>query len=121
MKTNLRTKFLEELKKVPIIQVACEKTGISRQTYYRWRKHFKKFSVEAEKAMEEGVAFVNDMSETQLLNLIKDKEFKAIAFWLKHRNQNYREKVEVTNLSKEIELTNEQKAVIKNALENLKL
>ena len=121
MKIKLKTKFLEELTKVPIIQVACEKVGISRQTFYRWKNQSKKFSLDVNKAMEEGVNFVNDMSETQLLNPIKDKEFKAISFWLRNRSANYREKVEVTNMSQAKELTSEQKSVIKNALNNLKL
>lgn len=120
MKTNLKNKFLEELKKVPIIQVACEKAGISRQTFYRWKKQHKKFSVEVDKALEEGVAFVNDMSETQLLNLIRDKEFRAVSFWLKYRNPNYREKIEVANAPQNLELTSEQKAIVKKVLANIK-
>ncbi len=119
MKRNLKTKFLAELGKVPIIQVACEKTGISRQTFYRWKKESKKFEQGVTKAMTEGVAFVNDMSETQLLNLIKEKDFKAVSFWLKHRNQNYKEKVEVTNREEIAVLTSEQKKIIKQALNDL--
>ena len=116
MKTNLKNKFLEELKKVPIIQVACEKAGISRQTFYRWKKHHKKFSVEVDKAMEEGVAFVNDMSETQLLNLIRDKDYKAISLWLKTHHEAYKQKLEVTTKEEIVVLTKEQKNIIKNAL-----
>lgn len=116
MKTNLKKQFLEELKKVPIIQVACEKVGISRQTYYRWKTESKTFAKETEEALSEGVAFVNDMSETQLLNLIKDQDFKAVSFWLRHRSDKYKQKIEVTTVEKEHELTKEQKDVIKNAL-----
>lgn len=116
MKTNLKKQFLEELSKVPIIQVACEKTGISRQTFYRWKKGSKTFSHEIDKSLREGVSFVNDMSETQLMNLIKGGEFKAVSFWLKHRNDNYKQKVEVTTVGREVELNDEQKAIIKQAL-----
>lgn len=116
MKTNLKKQFLEELKRVPVIQVACEKTGISRQTYYRWLKNNKEFEKQSEESLKEGVKFVNDMSETQLLNLIKGGEFKAVAFWLKHRNDNYKQKIEVTTVEKEQELTEEQKEIIKQAL-----
>ena len=35
--------ILEQLRKTPIVQVACEKTGIARATYYRWRKKDKRF------------------------------------------------------------------------------
>lgn len=116
MKTNKKNQFLDELKKVPIIQVACEKTGISRQTYYRWANGSKEFKAKAEESLKEGVSFVNDMSETQLLNLIKSQDFKAVSFWLKHRNDNYKQKIEVTTVEKEQELTEEQKEIIKQAL-----
>jgi hypothetical protein len=116
MKTNLKKQFLEELKKVPIIQVACEKVGISRQTYYRWKKESKAFAKETEEALSEGIAFVNDMSETQLLNLIKGQDFKAISFWLKHRNQIYKEKVELIHKKEDLALTKEQIAIINNAV-----
>jgi ACT domain-containing protein len=37
MKTNKeKDALLEQLKKTPIIQIACEKIGLSRTTYYRW-------------------------------------------------------------------------------------
>ena len=35
-----KTIILEQLQKAPIVQIACEKTGISRATYYRWRKEY---------------------------------------------------------------------------------
>lgn len=116
MKTNLKKQFLEELRKVPIIQVACEKTGISRQTYYRWVKNSKEFEKQSEIAMKDGVQFVSDMSETQLLNLIKGGEFKAVSFWLKHRSDKYKQKLEVTTIEKDYELSGEQKEIIKQAL-----
>ena len=30
--------LVEQLKKTPIVQVVCEKIGVSRASYYRWRK-----------------------------------------------------------------------------------
>ena len=30
--------LIEQLSKYPVVQVACEKTGVSRATYYRWRE-----------------------------------------------------------------------------------
>jgi hypothetical protein len=32
-KPKYSKQFLEEIKKVPIVQVACEKTGLSRNTF----------------------------------------------------------------------------------------
>ena len=36
-KDKVKDAFLEQLRKVPIIQVACEKVGISRNSVYRWK------------------------------------------------------------------------------------
>jgi RNA polymerase-interacting CarD/CdnL/TRCF family regulator len=77
-KNKFQEQFLEELRKVPIVQVAAEKSGLSRNSIYRWRKEDKVFLKQMDSALAEGVAFVNDMSETQLLTLIKEKSFLII-------------------------------------------
>jgi hypothetical protein len=115
-KIKLQNQFFEELKKVPIVQVACEKTGLSRNSVYRWKKDDKSFSVKMDQAMSVGVAFVNDMSESQLLTMIKEKNWSAISFWLKHRNDNYRDKVEITTKEDREELTPSQVKIVKQAL-----
>lgn len=115
-KNKLQNQFFEELKTIPIIQVACEKTGVSRNSVYRWKKEDKSFSKKMDQAMSEGVAFVNDMSENQLLVLIKEKNWSAISFWLRHRNDNYKEKIEITTKEEDEQLTLAQKKIIKNAL-----
>lgn len=69
-KNKFQDQFLDELRKVPIVQVACEKTGLSRNSVYRWRKDDKEFLKNMDTALTEGVALVNDMSESQLLTLI---------------------------------------------------
>lgn len=109
--------FLEELKKVPIIQVACEKTGVSRNTVYRWKREDKKFAKALEDALSDGISYVNDMSESQLLSLIKEKNFPAVRFWLNKRHPAYKDKVEVVNKHEISELTDSQKETIKQALE----
>jgi len=117
MKKSKTTKlFLEELRKVPIVQVACEKCGISRNSIYRWRKEDVGFSKDMDKALEDGVAFVNDMSESQLLTMIKEKKWPAISFWLKHRNDNYKNKIEVTTKENIEELTPSQAKIVRQAL-----
>ena len=115
-KNKLQDQFLEELAKVPIVQVACEKTGLSRNSVYRWRKEDKVFEKKMDEALKSGVAFVNDMSESQLLTLIKEKSYSAISFWLRHRNDNYKDRIEVTTKEDNGELTEEQRKVVKNAL-----
>lgn len=116
MKKNKQKLFLDELRKLPIILVAAEKSGISRQTVYRWKEKDEKFLKEMEEAMKEGEEFVNDMSESQLLTLIKEKNWSAISFWLKHHHSAYRTRVEVTTVSPQEELTPEQEEIVREAL-----
>lgn len=116
-KNKIQNQFFEELRKVPIVQVACEKTGLSRNSVYRWKKEDKEFSKKMDQAMADGVAFVNDMSESQLLTMIKEKNWSAISFWLKHRNDNYKNKIEITTKEDFEELTPEQEKIVREALE----
>lgn len=115
-KNKYQDQFLDELKKVPIVQVACEKTGLSRNSVYRWRKEDKHFAKKLDEAIAEGVALVSDMSESQLLTLIKEKNYSAISFWLRHRNDNYKDKLEITNKDDSEELTPSQAKIVKQAL-----
>lgn len=115
-KNKTQDQFLEELAKVPIIQVACEKCNLSRNTVYRWRKEDKTFEKKMDEALTNGVAFVNDMSESQLLTLIKEKSYSAISFWLRHRNDNYKDRIEITTKEESGELSPSQAKVVRHAL-----
>ncbi len=116
-KNKFQDQFLDELRKVPIVQVACEKTGLSRNSIYRWRKDDPEFTKKMDEAYVEGVALVSDMSESQLLTLIKEKSFPALSFWLRHRNDNYKMKVQVDGSIKTInELSSEQEKTVREAL-----
>lgn len=117
-KNEKRDDLLAQLRKIPIVQVACEKTGISRNSVYRWRNDDANFRKEMEMALAEGEALVNDMSESQLLSLIRDKNWSAIQFWLTRRNPKFRERVEVTAVdNREDKLSPEQEAMVRKALE----
>lgn len=90
--------LLEELKKRPIVQYACEKLGIGRATYYRWRTEDPQFAEKADQALREGSLLVNDMAESQLMSAIRDKNLTAIIFWLKNHHPSYKpEAVKVFN------------------------
>ena len=119
MKENkFKQTIIKELKEMPIIQFACKKAGISRATYYRWRSKSKKFSKEADKALMEGESLITDMGESQLIQMIRDKNFQAIQLWLRHHHPKYGNKVELTgNLNiKEEPLTEKQKELVKKSL-----
>lgn len=118
MKTNQKELILEQLKKTPVVQFACEKSGVSRATFYRWKVEDKEFKKSAEEAILEGEAFITDMTESQLISLIKDKNFHAIQLWLRHHHPKYNNRIEITaNIqTAQEELTQEQEVVVREAL-----
>lgn len=87
-----KTLFLEQVEKIPIIQVVCEKTNISRATYYRWIKTNPKFKKQIIKATNNGISLMNDVAESKLLSAVKDGHMTAIIFWLKNNNPRYSDK-----------------------------
>lgn len=115
-KNKFQKQFLDELRKVPIVQVACEKTGLSRNSVYRWRNEDAEFRKAMEEAIAEGEELVNDMSEGQLLTLIKEKNWSAISFWLRKRNPKFKDRIEVEVAPKQEELTPEQEGTVREAL-----
>lgn len=117
-KNKKKDEFLEQLRKIPIVQVACEKVGLSRNSVYRWRNEDQEFGKKMEVALTEGEALVNDMSESQLLSLIKEKNWSSISFWLRHRHPKYKEKVEITGqlIHEQHELSGEDRKLLEEAL-----
>jgi hypothetical protein len=117
-KNKKQMEFLEQLRKIPIVMVACEKSGISRNSIYRWRNDDEEFRKEMETALAEGEALVNDMSESQLLSMIRDKNWAAISFWLRHRNPKFRDRVEVTTKTDDMgALSPAQAEIVRKAIE----
>lgn len=118
MKRANKTLLLEQLKKTPIVQIACEKAGVGRATYYRWRKEDPDFAKTADEAISEGSFLVNDMAESQLMSAIRDRNLTAIIFWLKHHHPKYATRVEVSGRIEHLrqELTEEEKQLVERAL-----
>ena len=108
---------MEALKEMPVVQMACRKAGISRATYYRWRKEDKNFLRQCEDAMNQGIEFINDMSESQLITLIREKKMPAIALWLKHNHARYGSKTRsYTPITATEELSPEEQKIVLEAL-----
>ncbi len=116
MKSLDKKAIIEQLKKTPIIQVTCEKLGVSRATFYRWKKNDEKFAEEVDLALQEGSQLINDMAESQLITAIKNGNLTGIIFWLKNHHKNYSPKLEVTTKNTEIPLNDEQKEIIRQSL-----
>lgn len=110
--------FLEQLRKIPIVQIAAERVGVGRTTYYTWRAKDKDFLKAADEAITEGEALITDMSESQLISLIKEKNFSSIQLWLRTHHLKYAQKVEIQAQIKQSDdgLTPEQEAIVKEAL-----
>lgn len=110
---------IEQLKKMPIIEIACKRANVSRSSFYRWKAEDKIFSRDADQAMKEGEDFISDMSESQLISMIKDKKFSAVQLWLKTHSPKYASRLEISGqltTREEEELSPEQQDVVRQAL-----
>lgn len=114
MRRASRPALLERLRQTPIVEVACQKAGVSRMTYYRWRKDDPAFAAEADAALAAGRALVSDLAEGQLVAAIRDRSLPAVTYWLRHHHPDYRAKLELA-LPEEA-LTPEQDALVRRAL-----
>lgn len=114
---DMKQAMLNVLKEMPIIEVAVKRIGISRDTFYRWKQEDKEFEKQSQEAMARGIDFINDMSESQIISLIKEKKMPSIRYWLKHNHPKYRERIEITTVAQpQEELNAEQEAVVREAL-----
>lgn len=85
--------LLEQLRKTPIVEVACSKIAINRSTYYRMREQDLEFAKAADAALAAGTALVNDVAESQLLTAIQNGNLTAIIFWMKNRHPEFKQKL----------------------------
>ena len=115
-KSVIMAKIVEQLKSTPIIQISCERAGISRTTYYRWRQDSKKFAAQCDQSLNEGYQFINDIAEAKLLTSIKDGNLMGIFYWLNHRHDAYKNKLEVTTKISKGKLSPEQRKNMRHAL-----
>ena len=94
-------KYLNEGK--GIISYACQKAGVSRQTFYNYKKDDGEFAAAVDE-INEGII---DVVESKLLTQINDNNLTAIIFYLKTkgRNRGYVEMVDSNvNLSGSVDL-----------------
>lgn len=108
--------LIEQLRKTPVIQIACEKAGVSRMTFYRWRKDDGAFAEAADEALTEGKSLVNDLAESQLLSALKSGDPWSIQYWLRHHHAEYSNKLEITAKATQESLTPEQQEQMDRAL-----
>lgn len=114
-KDKVKGIFLANLEKVPLVTFACEKTNISRNSVYRWRREDIDFCRQMEKARRRGVEIINDITENQLFQLIKEKNYPAIRFWLNHRHPDYMKDKKLEEAHRRIERLEKTEAEINTA------
>lgn len=83
-------KVIKALKESPVVKLACNKAGVSRQSHYRWMQESSHYKSSVEDAIEQGVALINDMAETQLHVGIQSGEFKFIKYWMDHNHPRFK-------------------------------
>lgn len=81
--------LLENLKKIPIVQIACKKSGVSRATYYRWLEKDERFRNESQQALYEGTLMVNDLAESKVIESIQSGDMRASMYWLNNHHKSY--------------------------------
>lgn len=114
-----KTRILEELRKVPIVELACRRIGVARSTFYRWKNDDSDFRKVADEAVAEGTSLIGDIAESQLLTLIKNGNLSAVIFWLKSRDRRYSSKMEFSGHIEHVqkrELTPDERALIEKSL-----
>ena len=119
---ELKNAIIEQLRKTPIIQIACEKLNISRMSFYRWKNDDEVFAQKVDEALLDGQLLVNDLAESQLISAVKDRNMSAIMSWLKHHHPAYRTRVQIEGTINTIqEMSDEQKELVRKALTLAKL
>lgn len=117
----LTTKLLEELERTPLIQTACEKIGISRNTFYRWINEDEELFEQANHALSLGMGLVNDVALSNVLSGIKNKDTKYTIYWLSHKHQDFRrpfrDRVDADDPIQYRRLLNEKEQVIRVQME----
>lgn len=66
-----------------IADAVRQRLGISRRAFYNYRQRWP----EVQKAIDDELEVGLDMAESQLLKLVKQKDFRAISFFLERRGR----------------------------------
>lgn len=93
--------LIDELKRMPIIEVACRKTDTGRTTYYRWREEDKEFARESDEAIKFGKLIINDLAESKVITGIKNDDRTYTIYWLNNNHKSYINKFKAPQIMKE--------------------
>lgn len=99
-----------------IISYACQKAGVSRQTFYNWKKDDTEFAQAVDDYNEE----VIDIVESKLLTQINDNNLTAIIFYLKTKGRS-RGYVEMTDVNANLNGTMSLRPLTNEELDELRM
>ena len=109
--------IIDNLKRMPIIEVACTKSGVSRASFYRWKIQDPEFAKAVEEAQADGDALIGEVAVSKIIKGINDDNLTAAMYWLNHRDPRFSNKVEITTGAKPQEaLTPDQAEAVNKAL-----
>jgi hypothetical protein len=86
---HYKQKVITHLRQMPIVQVACQRAGISRATYYRWFKEDEQFAADCVEALSNGVSLINDLAESKLIQGINEGKPVFVMGWLNNHHRSY--------------------------------
>lgn len=89
-KKKMKESLYEILEKMPLVQVACQKVGISRSMFYRWRKEDRDFDTKVAQIINMGRDSINDLAESKMIQNIENGDTRSIQFWLQNNCPRYR-------------------------------
>lgn len=90
---QLKHKLVQHLRDIPIATYACQRVGVPKATYYKWRKIDQVFREAGDEAIITGKLTLNDVAKSQLVKLIKEGDYRSISFWLKHNDADFGSKL----------------------------
>ena len=82
-------------------------------TFYRWMKQDKVFRKRINESMGYGRELINDLSESQLIQSIKNGNIGSVKYYLSHNHKQYRNTRYVEQNEQVLELTPEEKNLVK--------
>jgi hypothetical protein len=88
--TSQKESLLESLRETPLVFIACNKVGIGRSSYYRWRGEDSNFTAAADVAIQEGRSYISGLAESKIIEAINAGNLKACQLWLQHNERRYR-------------------------------
>ncbi len=91
-KLRLEQRLIEEIEKTENVSSACERVGLSRNSFYRWMLTDPNFAEKVNLAMEMGNLSLCDLAHSKLVTNINKGDPRAIEFQLKNRDPRYKPK-----------------------------